>query len=88
MSQDEAAALLPENSSTVLQYSVYDRSIEHLSLGDHSNSNRHVAFHAIGYEVVQNRCQKLLPKVILHNVRYAMMILLLMMYVMFSVSNV
>ena len=67
--EDELAALLPEKTSTALQYTTsYDDSDKNL-LGDHSK--KHVSFHAISYEVTQRRCfKKLMPKVILNNVRY------------------
>ena len=69
LNEDELAALLPEKNSVALQYTTsHDESDKNQS-GDHSK--KHVSFHAISYEVAQRRFfQKLMPKVILNNVRY------------------
>ena len=68
LNEDELAALLPEKT-TALQYTIsYDESDKNL-LDDHSK--KHVSFHAISYEITQRRClKKLMPKVILNNIRY------------------
>ena len=79
LNEDELAALLPEKTSTALQYTIsFDESDKNLSddqnLSD-DHSKKHVSFHAISYEVTQRKClKKLAPKVILNNVRYAQLL--------------
>jgi len=67
--EDELTTLLPDKPPTILQYGGYDEGAKNQSLDE--NSYKHVSFHAISYEVTQRKCfKKLMPKVILNNVRY------------------
>ena len=70
VSEDELTTLLPDKASTTLQYCADSESAKVLSTDDHPRN--YVSFHAVSYEVTQRnrRCKKLMPKIILNNVRY------------------
>ena len=74
LKEDELTALLPEKASTALQYTTScDESDKNL-WSDHSKKK--VSFHGVSYEVTQRKWfKKLMPKIILNNVRYKNIIL-------------
>ena len=68
VSDDELATLLPDTASTTLQYSADGESAKVPPLDDHLSN--YVSFHAVSCEVTQRRhCKKVMPKIILNNVR-------------------
>ena len=72
LNEGELSSLLPEKTSTTLQYSAHDESTKTLSQGN--DLNKCISFHAINYEVMQRKClKKVMPKIILNNVRYVHM---------------
>ena len=70
VSEDELTTLLPDKTSTTLQYYADSESAKVTSTDDHPSN--YVSFHAVSYEVTQRnrQCKKLMPKIILNNVRY------------------